>query len=99
MSDLIYLEDAKDFVRHALANGLNVIDYLDKIPAADAAPAVHGEWVQTSTYHLRHGDGIVSEAYCSVCEMYSYQLSTFPYVGYDYCPRCGAKMDGGDHDG
>ena len=34
-SDLIYREDAKDFVRHAYNKGLNPIEYLDDVPAAD----------------------------------------------------------------
>lgn len=37
-SDLIYREDAKDFVRHAYHKGLNPIDYLDEVPAADVRP-------------------------------------------------------------
>lgn len=68
---------------------------IDQIPAADVVEVVHGEWKQTSQYKLAHGDEVVSEAYCTACELYSYQLSSFPYVGYDYCPRCGARMDGG----
>lgn len=34
-SDLIYREDAKDFVRHAYHKGLNPVEYLDEVPAAD----------------------------------------------------------------
>lgn len=37
-SDLIYREDAKDFVRHAYHKGLNPIDYIDEVPAADVRP-------------------------------------------------------------
>ena len=40
-SDLIYREDAKDFVRHAYHKGLNPIDYLDEVPAADVRPVVY----------------------------------------------------------
>lgn len=39
-SDLIYREDAKDFVRHAYNKGLNPIDYLDEVPAADVVEVV-----------------------------------------------------------
>lgn len=41
-SDLIYREGAKDYARHAMANGLNVLEYLDEVPAADFRPAVRG---------------------------------------------------------
>ena len=45
MSDLIYREDAKDFVRQALSEGYDIIKYLDEVPAVDcpasaAAPTV-----------------------------------------------------------
>lgn len=39
-SDLIYREDAKDFVRHAYHKGLNPIEYLDEVPAAYVRPVV-----------------------------------------------------------
>jgi len=39
-SDLIYREDAKDYARHAIAKGLNVLEYLDEVPAADSRPVV-----------------------------------------------------------
>lgn len=39
-SDLIYREDAKDFVRHAYNKGLNPIEYLDEVPAADVVEVV-----------------------------------------------------------
>lgn len=37
-SDLIYREDAKDFVRHAYYKGLNPVEYIDEVPAADVIP-------------------------------------------------------------
>lgn len=35
MSELIYREDAKDFVRQALSEGYDIIKYLDEVPAVD----------------------------------------------------------------
>lgn len=53
-------------------------------PAADVAPVVHGRWV---TYY-RSGT-TVAEGYVSTCcDMWNNRKS-------DYCPNCGAKMDGG----
>lgn len=50
-------------------------------PAADVAPVVHARW-------KCRGDCGVTE--CSACGW-----SIEEYVGdYDYCPNCGAKMDG-----
>lgn len=56
---------------------------IKNMPAADVAPIRHGRW-------RCHGDCGVTE--CSVCGW-----SIEEYVGdYDFCPNCGARMDGGD---
>lgn len=58
---------------------------IDSIPAADVVPVVHGRWV---TYY-RSGT-TVAEGYVSTCcDMWNNRKS-------DYCPHCGAKMDGSD---
>ena len=59
---------------------------LDKIPAADVAPVVHGTW----NLIRRLADGADME--CSVCGR-SYRFNSFFRV--DDCPycHCGAKMD------
>ena len=58
---------------------------INSIPAADVAPVVHGRWVT----HYRSGT-TVAEGYVSTCcDMWNNRKS-------DYCPNCGAKMDGGD---
>ena len=55
------------------------------IPAADVAPVVHGRWVT----HYRSGT-TVAEGYVSTCcDMWNNRKS-------DYCPNCGAKMNGGN---
>lgn len=52
-------------------------------PAADVAPVVHGWWVT----HYRSGT-TVAEGYVSTCcDMWNNRKS-------DYCPNCGARMDG-----
>ncbi len=60
------------------------LDRLEKLPAADVAPVVHGRWIP---FHSKISGDI---QYCSACE-----------IGFaakaDYCPHCGAKMDGGDN--
>ena len=55
-----------------------------KLPAADVAPVVHGQWVDNGI-----PDSILSG--CSVCGFTCGSSSFF------YCPKCGAKMDGGDN--
>lgn len=55
-----------------------------KAPAADAAPVVHGWWNADET--------------CSVCGEKSTEgldAVKWDYWLPDYCPHCGAMMDGG----
>ena len=53
------------------------------VPAVDAVPVVHARWTTKRTW--KH-DG---EWCCSACE---YEPVVF--MDSDYCPNCGAKMDG-----
>ena len=55
---------------------------LKKIPAADVVPVVHGKWMPF------HSEAAGDIQYCSACEI-GFDAKT------DYCPHCGAKMDGG----
>ena len=59
-----------------------------RFPAADVAPVVHGRWVSVAGKRDR---------ICSQC------LHDEPYKNaaddaevFEFCPHCGAKMDGGD---
>ena len=54
-------------------------------PAADVAPVVHGRWNRMDGYPMR--------LLCSEC---GWDVSGYGKF-YRYCPNCGSKMDGGDH--
>jgi hypothetical protein len=62
-----------------------------RFPAADVAPVVHARWI-----HSRYED--CSEQFelvkCSQCNHEAYAMA-FYVRGGNYCPNCGAKMDGG----
>lgn len=59
-------------------------EWIASIPAADVAPVVHARWV----YH--NFDTICSECRKSaIFDEWEQQAET------DFCPHCGAKMDGG----
>ena len=62
-----------------------IIDAFDYLPTADVAPVKHGHWVKEKSDVLIHW-------HCSVCEK-CYFLEE---PNADYCPHCGAKIDGGD---
>lgn len=57
--------------------------------AADVAPVVHGRWIYTGKY---------GEYECSVCHGIDTDCSDYYSIHVvteqDYCPNCGAKMDG-----
>lgn len=58
------------------------------IPAADVAPVRHGRWGT----HSDRPDSLI----CSVC---NYGFDMWKHDPHNYCPNCGAKMDGGaDHE-
>ena len=60
----------------------NIMD----IPAADVAPVRHGRWISVPHKLAR---------VCSVCNRDEpYKFADIDADVYDYCPNCGAKMDG-----
>ena len=88
-----YIESAKmaDVV-HRYFVGYKVEDMIRDIrkeAIADVAPVVHGRWVQVIC-HVEFGDGFVDRLYecCSRCHKPNGRKTS------DYCPNCGARMDG-----
>ena len=65
------------------------IELIENEPAVDAAPEVHGRWVKGTSCGTYWN-------YCSICGgkilKNEYQQDYFS----DYCPFCGARMDGGE---
>ena len=62
----------------------DTLDYIDSEPAADVAPVRHGRWIM-------HDDEFGLTCECSACHIETMGDG-------NYCPNCGAKMDGGDTD-
>lgn len=96
MSDLVRRQDVYDLIiktfkdeedlykAGVLATGVNLL------PTAEAEPVVHGEWeILTDEYDCEY-------MRCSACneEFYPADEDTVDKL-YNYCPNCGAKMDGG----
>lgn len=71
----------------------NVKFDIENFPIADVAPVVHGRWeLEYGTY---------GKMRCSVCKKEALIEKTIgdvgvitDYVDSNYCPNCGAKMDG-----
>lgn len=67
-------------------------EYLDELPAADVAPVVHGRWeYPPQTFNT------LGQIRCPFCAWWSLDPSIDGI--YNYCPNCGAKMDGGADNG
>ena len=73
--------------REAFDNWQEILDEIEAIQLADVAPVRHGRWVQTKAPFMNE---------CEVCSVCGYR--TVWGHRYNYCPNCGAKMDGGEQD-
>ena len=89
MNEYIEREAAIEATKHAWAKGLEPSQYIETIPAANVAPVRHGRWIQ-----CKYMD---KSAKCSECGGY-YTRFTVNERYPEYCPYCGAKMDGDPHD-
>ena len=63
-----------------MADLISLRELLEDTPAADVVEVRHGEWIDGKCGHYK---------ICSECK----QIADFDF---DYCPHCGAKMDGKD---
>ena len=88
---------------HAYAD---FIDDINNQPSADVAPVRHGHWIYQSSRKfintdvseeklqkeiLGYGGRVVLNLQCSVCRKVTMVCNS---ISYEYCPHCGAKMDG-----
>ena len=66
---------------------------VENFPAADVAPVVHGRWDDSGRYTFPSGNTAVrcTNCGCALTES-EYRLNNW-----NYCPVCGARMDGGEY--
>ena len=55
---------------------------IKKLPTVDAAPVVHGRWERKIHWGI-----------CSICNAGFAITKGKPEEEFNYCPKCGAKMD------
>ena len=67
-----------------------VEEVLEQQPTVDAVELVHGHWTAKDIINRKAGYG-QRYYYHEECKGNACQLFECPY---DYCPNCGAKMDG-----
>ena len=81
-------KDAHDQYSLGLFHGCEYdADLINEPPAADVALVRHGRWGT----HSDRPDSLI----CSVCNC---GFDMWKHDPHNYCPNCGAKMDGGDSD-
>lgn len=80
---------SRDYRREkgTIQEAIKMVSFPEYTPSADVVPVRHGRWILE-----REPDGKPYCFHCSVCD------DDFHYIGIvtasDYCPNCGAKMDG-----
>ena len=80
-----------------------VVALIADTPAADVAPVVHGRWIPSESDFDDDDTLFDVEEWCDwqcsacredICYDDPMPMNLLP----NYCPNCGAKMDGGDSD-
>lgn len=84
MADYIDKQAFLDYMKRT-DRYFNVKFDIESFPNADVAPVRHGRWEEASD-----GDGIV----CPFCRT-DFCTIIYDTEHFNYCPNCGAKMDGG----
>ena len=75
---------ADELVCDTCKRALKYIDELEE-KLSKSAPVRHGRWINENFY-----------THCSACGKMAIYDKYGQEVESDYCPNCGAKMDGGD---
>ena len=86
MAEYIEREAVIDLITRRYENPEICTQEISSIPVADVAPVRHGRWLGS-----KHK--IFSNTYDYVCSKCG---CDYALAKYNYCPNCGAKMDGVD---
>lgn len=82
--------DRKHANEHFIFGIESVIEFVEDLPAADVAPIRHGRWIPAD----QTGDC------CYTCSECGFERDAYLLDIGNYCPNCGARMDGkeGEHE-
>ena len=93
MTEYIERKAVRDTLYDADAITMSGVKILNQFPGADVAPVRHGRWVDnhcTACGMMPMGDEM-----WKLCDFEPPRFEKFM----DYCPNCGAKMEGGAGNG
>ena len=65
----------------------DILDFLNDAPTVDAVEVVHARWLSYDEHNPDWWGYTDTHLYCSACMEEANSQ-------YNYCPNCGAKMDG-----
>ena len=88
MTEYIERKALRDTLYDADAITMSGVKILNQFPSADVATVRHGRWGT----HSDRPDSLI----CSVCNC---GFDMWKHDPHNYCPNCGAKMDGGAGNG
>ena len=92
MDDYIKREALRDALYDADAITMNGVKILNQFPSSDVEPVKHGRWDDSGQYTFPGGSTAVR---CTECGC-ALTVSEFRLNNWNYCPVCGAKMDGSE---
>ena len=97
------IERAKEsdkIVKSSIWETSEVVEFLEDCPIEDAVEVVHGRW--ECTYDEKTGETDVTCSHCkdtrTINGCYVTSAGESCYFDDNYCPNCGAKMDGDGND-
>ena len=100
MTRLINADDFIEKLAHVPMVQEAIKKAMDTMPTVDAVPVVHGRWIAHTMSEITgydpalSGDDPVCSYSCSVCGEDCYVSDTGDDILSDYCPHCGARLDG-----
>ena len=97
MSDLISRQAAIDDLHgkdpSQVWDTADVEVWIKALPSADVQPVRYGNWEERKVSDKNCIDEWQT-ACCSVCHKYHTTPYMYYFDNYNYCPNCGARMDG-----